>query len=126
MTTHARSIRAPMRTTLFAGLLVVSAMGCDITDNPWSVIVIAVEPQTAAVGDLVTVTYIALAGGGAWLSDVHIDWGDGEGVGATLGGVEADGHFEHAYSEAGSYTIRGRANLQSGEPDFDRVTVQIN
>ena len=117
------------RTILFAGLLVVStvAAGClddSITGTRPVTISIAVGSETAAVGELVTVTYSAT---GTDLFAVTVDWGDGVTNTVSFGGlpVEAAGNVEHRYSDAGSYDITGTANARNGTASSE-ITVQIS
>ena len=117
------------RTAFLAGLLVACAVaaGClddSITGTRPITLSISAASQTAAVGEVVTVTYSAT---GTGLIEVIVEWGDGAVSTVTLGGliVEADGSVEHTYSAAGSYDITGTASAANGTASSE-VTVQIS
>ena len=117
------------RTTFFASLLALAtfAAGClddSITGTRPVTLSITAESETAAVGELVTVTYSAT---GTGLASVTMDWGDGTIDTISLGAlyVEADGTAEHTYSDAGSYDITGTANAQNGTAS-SKITIEIS
>jgi PKD repeat protein len=102
----------------FAALLLVGtvASGClddSITGTRAVTLTILVDVQSAAVGESVTVSYDAT---GTSIASVIVDWGDGEQtpVEFDIRPVEATGAVEHAYSDAGSYTITGTVNASNG------------
>ena len=103
---------------LLATLLLVGtvASGClddSITGTRAVTLTIVVDMQSAAVGESVTVSYNAT---GTGIASVVVDWGDGESTPVEFQSrpVEATGVVEHAYSDAGSYTITGTVNASNG------------
>ncbi len=116
-------------TTFFAALLFVGtvASGClddSITGTRAVTLTIIVDVPSAAVGESVTVTYDAT---GTGIADVVVDWGDGESTTVEFINppVEASGFVEHAYSEAGAYTITGTVTASNGVKTSE-ATVQIS
>ena len=117
------------RRTLLAVFLVVGTVsaGClddSITGTRPVTIVIAPITPTAAVGELVTLSYSVT---GTGLLAVDLDWGDGVTETVPLPGlaVEAAGQVEHTYSQADSYDITGTVTAQNGSASGE-ATVQIN
>jgi hypothetical protein len=124
-----RTTAGMRRTTLFAGLLVVGGVGAGCLDDsitgtrPVTIVIAPITP-TAAVGELVTLSYSVT---GTGLLSVDVDWGDGVTETVSLPGlaVEAAGRVAHAYSEADSYDITGTVQAQNGSASGE-ATVQIN
>ena len=120
-----------MTKPLFAGglLLVfsVSALSCsDITfvgDGPGTFQLTVEGSHTAAVGDTLVFRYEATAPS---LNGIIVDYGDGivDSVG-TFGAVTATGLLPHAYSDSGTYIVRGRAEDVVLGTLSAEVTVQI-
>lgn len=115
--------------TFVTALLLVGtvASGClddSITGTRPVSLIILVDVQSAAVGESVTVAYDAA---GTGIASVVVDWGDGESTPIEFQNrpVEATGAVEHAYLEAGSYTITGTVNASNGVVTSE-ATVEIS
>lgn len=108
-----------MRTKLYFGLVLaagLAASGClddSITGTRPLTMAITVEPESAAVAEIVTARYSAT---GTGLLGVIVDWGDGVVDSVSLSGVavSASGPVEHEYTTEGTYEIVGTAEAQNG------------
>lgn len=108
-----------LATTLLAG-------GCSgIATNPEAELTVhlSAEKTVAAPEDVIGFTVQAT---GTRLFGVLIAYGDAavDSV-STPGAKTVTAKFEHAYTSAGSYTVRATANEQSGRRVADSLTVRV-
>ena len=99
--------------TLATGLLVAGCLDDSITGTRPLTMAITVEPESAAVAEIVTTRYSAT---GTGLIGIIVDWGDGVVDSVSLSGVavSASGPVEHQYTAEGTYEIVGTAEAQNG------------
>jgi len=107
-----------MRVKLFFGLVLMAGItvGClddNITGTRPLTMALTVEPESAAVAEVVTTRYSAT---GTGLIGIIVNWGDGVVDSVSLSGVavSASGPVEHQYATEGTYEIVGTAEAQNG------------
>jgi PKD domain-containing protein len=115
-----------MRLALIGIILATSAIACRQTVEPPTQISVSIQANTSVVtrGDTVTFTVNAT---GNNLFGVTIDYGDDTtDLYATGGALSARVTFKHAYSAAGSFTVRATVtDAIAGERDVTTL-IRVN